>query len=119
MSGKVDKKKNIAHLYLLLYVLLKNKMTLDQEQMLDIDPDDVGDLAFLVFRPHYVAGHSGKIFRGKNLVRALRLQNPAIAELIVPKGMSNQEFMFWLEQQVAVFGLWVAVKSERDKMRWN
>lgn len=119
MSGKVDNKKSVAHLYLLLYVLLKNKMTLDQEQMLDIDPSDVGNLAALVFQPHYVAGHSGKMFRGKNLVRALRLQNPAVAELAVPKGMSNQEFMFWLEQQVATFGLWILVKSERDKMRWN
>ncbi|MBP6859689.1 MAG: hypothetical protein KBC69_03670 [Candidatus Magasanikbacteria bacterium] len=119
MGGKVDTKNSSVHVHLLLYVLLKNQLTLDQEQMLDIDPFDIGNLAFLVFQPHYIPGSSGKMFRGKKLRQALAQQRADIAALKVPKGMSASQFEEWLSLQVIRFGTWIVVKSERDKARWN
>lgn len=119
MGGKVDTKNSIAHVYLVLYVLLKNQFTLDQEQALEIDPNDIGNLAFLVFQPHYIPGSSGKMFRGKKLRQALSQQRRDIAELKVPKGLSAPQFEEWLALQVIRFGAWLVVKSERSKVRWN
>ncbi len=119
MGGKVDTKNSKIHLYLALYVLLKNQFTLEQEQVLDIDPSDIGNLAFLVFQPHYIPGPSGKMFRGKKLRQALLQQRPDIAELKVPKGLSAPQFEEWLKLQIIRFDTWIVVKSERSKMRWS